>query len=224
LKYLKGALVFNSTNDDDFLYCLPDNKEISVCQEIAKSIGFLKLEDGLSILSKDDLADSLADEDMDVFPSEIPPGLPPELPPDFRVSPTFNISDLKPYMGDKDEIESRTTPIQEEEDDEDITSIHTMNGPITRSRARQLNLQVRSTLVNCVSELTLGAMDVLIIRNLGEDQQGLGKGLGVEEEQQGRHNRKEIKSDSVATPSRVPGPVCTKMDAQDASGLRLRRT
>ena len=123
---------------------------------------------------------------MDVFPSEIPPGLPPELPPDFRVSSTFNISDLKPYMGDEDEIESRTTPIQEEEDDEDITSIHTMNGPITRSRARQLNLQVRSTLVNCVSELTLGAMDVLMIRYLGEDQQGLGKGLGVEEEQQGR--------------------------------------
>jgi hypothetical protein len=31
LKYLKGALVFNGTNEDDFLYCLPDNKEISVC-------------------------------------------------------------------------------------------------------------------------------------------------------------------------------------------------
>jgi hypothetical protein len=70
--------------------------------------------------------------------------------------------------------------------DEDITSIHIMNGPITRSRARQLNLQVHSTLVNCVSELTLGAMNVLRIRNLGEDQQGLGKGLGVEEKQQGR--------------------------------------
>jgi hypothetical protein len=56
--------------------------------------------------------------------------------------------------------------------DEDNTSIHTMNGPITRSCARQLNLQVRSTLVNCVSELTLGDMDVLMIRNLGEDQQG----------------------------------------------------
>jgi hypothetical protein len=26
LKYPKGALVFNGTNDDDFLYCLPDNK------------------------------------------------------------------------------------------------------------------------------------------------------------------------------------------------------
>jgi hypothetical protein len=38
-----------------------------------------------------------------------------------------------------------------------ITSIHTMNGPITRSRTRQLNLQ-----------------------------QGLWKGQGVEEEQQGR--------------------------------------
>jgi hypothetical protein len=65
-----------------------------------------------------------------------------------------------------------------------------MNGPITRSRARQLNLQVRSTLVNCVSELTLGTMDVLMIRNLGEDHQGLGKGLGVEEEQQGRPTRR----------------------------------
>jgi hypothetical protein len=60
LKYLKGALVFNGTNDDDFLYCLPDNKEISVCREIGKSMGFPKLEDGLSILLKDDLADTLA--------------------------------------------------------------------------------------------------------------------------------------------------------------------
>jgi hypothetical protein len=60
LKYPKGALVFNGTNDDDFLYCLPDNKEISVCWEMGKSMGFPKREDGLSILSKDDLADSLA--------------------------------------------------------------------------------------------------------------------------------------------------------------------
>jgi hypothetical protein len=60
LKYPKGALVFNGTNEDDFLYCLSDNKEISVCREIAKSMGFTKLEEGLSVLSKDDLADSLA--------------------------------------------------------------------------------------------------------------------------------------------------------------------
>jgi hypothetical protein len=60
LKYPKGALVFNGTDKDDFLYCLPDNKEISVCREIAKSMGFPKLETGLAAMSKDDLADSLA--------------------------------------------------------------------------------------------------------------------------------------------------------------------
>jgi hypothetical protein len=60
LKYPKGALVFNGSGEEDFLYCLPDNKEISVCREIGRSIGFPKLEDSLSILSKDELADSLA--------------------------------------------------------------------------------------------------------------------------------------------------------------------
>jgi hypothetical protein len=60
LKYPKGALVFNGSGEEDFLYCLPDNKETSVCQEIGRSFGFPKLEDGLSILSKDELADSLA--------------------------------------------------------------------------------------------------------------------------------------------------------------------
>jgi hypothetical protein len=33
LQYPKGALVFNGMNEDDFLYCLPDNKELSVCQK-----------------------------------------------------------------------------------------------------------------------------------------------------------------------------------------------
>jgi chemotaxis protein histidine kinase CheA len=60
LKYPKGALVYNGTDKDDFPYFLPDNKEISVCQEMAKNIGFPKLEAGLSAMSKDDLADSLA--------------------------------------------------------------------------------------------------------------------------------------------------------------------
>ena len=50
LKYPKGALVFNGTNEDDFLHCLPDNEEISVCREIAKSMGFPKLEEGLSAM------------------------------------------------------------------------------------------------------------------------------------------------------------------------------
>ena len=60
LKYPKGALIFNGSGEEDFLYCLPDSKEISVCREMSKSFGFPILENGLSVLSKDDLADSLA--------------------------------------------------------------------------------------------------------------------------------------------------------------------
>jgi hypothetical protein len=60
LKYPKGALVFNGTDEDDFLYCLLDNKELSVCQEMARSMGFPKLEAGLCAMTKDDLEDSLA--------------------------------------------------------------------------------------------------------------------------------------------------------------------
>jgi hypothetical protein len=60
LKYPKGALIFNGSGEEDFLYCLPDSKEISVCREMGKSFRFPTLEDGLSVLSKDELADSLA--------------------------------------------------------------------------------------------------------------------------------------------------------------------
>jgi hypothetical protein len=60
LKYPKGALVFNCSGEEDFLYCLPDSKEISLCREIGRSIGFPTLEDGLSVLLKDELDDSLA--------------------------------------------------------------------------------------------------------------------------------------------------------------------
>jgi hypothetical protein len=60
LKYPKGALIFNGSREEDFLYCLPDSKEISVCREMGKSFRFPTLEDGLSVLSKDELADSLA--------------------------------------------------------------------------------------------------------------------------------------------------------------------
>jgi hypothetical protein len=60
LKYPKGALIFNGSGEEDFLYCLPDSKEISVCREMSRSFGFPTLEDGLSVLSKDELADNLA--------------------------------------------------------------------------------------------------------------------------------------------------------------------
>jgi hypothetical protein len=53
-------LVYHGIDEDDFLYCLRDNKEISVCWEMAKNMGFPKLEVGLCAMSKDDLTDSLA--------------------------------------------------------------------------------------------------------------------------------------------------------------------
>jgi hypothetical protein len=59
LKYPKGALIFNGSGEE-FLYCLSDSKEISVCREMSKSFGFPTLEDRLSVLSKNELADSLA--------------------------------------------------------------------------------------------------------------------------------------------------------------------
>ena len=85
-----------------------------------------------------------------------------DLPADFGVSPTFNIADLKPYLGEQDEIESRTTQMQEGEDDEDINTIATPTpaptplGPMTRARTRQLNHQVSSFLSSCLLDLDNG--------------------------------------------------------------------
>jgi hypothetical protein len=69
-----------------------------------------------------------------------------DLPVDFGVSPTFNIIDLNPYLGEEDELESRTTQMQEGEDDKDIKNNDTstpthyqISGLITQARARQLN-------------------------------------------------------------------------------------
>jgi hypothetical protein len=69
-----------------------------------------------------------------------------DLPADFGVSLTFNIADLKPYLGEEDELESRTTQMQEGEDDVDINTSDTstpthnqISGLITEARVRQLN-------------------------------------------------------------------------------------
>jgi hypothetical protein len=49
LKYPKGALVFNGSGEEDFLYCLPDSKEISVCWEMSRSVGVvLRYAEGLT--------------------------------------------------------------------------------------------------------------------------------------------------------------------------------
>ena len=82
-----------------------------------------------------------------------------DLPVDFGVSPTFNIADLKSYLGEEEELESRMTQMQEGEDDEDISSLDTtipiaQQGPMTRAKARELNYQVKSFLaVQTISSL-----------------------------------------------------------------------
>jgi hypothetical protein len=117
--------------------------------------------------------------------------------------------------------ELRTTPHQVVEEDEDITPIQIMHGLTTWARARQLNLQVRSYLVNCILELTFCAMDVLMIRNLGKDHQGLGKSQDIKGEKIWCLQQEKAKFDSTSSPRRSLGPVCTKMDAQDASELQF---
>jgi hypothetical protein len=59
LKYPRGSLVYGGSDKDDFLYCLPDSKEINVCREMMDNMGYPKLELGLSVMTKDQLADIL---------------------------------------------------------------------------------------------------------------------------------------------------------------------
>jgi hypothetical protein len=53
-------LVYGRNDEDDFLYCLLNSKEINVCREMMDNMGYPKLELGLSAMTKDQLADSLA--------------------------------------------------------------------------------------------------------------------------------------------------------------------
>ena len=66
-----------------------------------------------------------------------------------------------------------------------------IQGPITRARARQLNLEVSSFLrtLTYAFENRLLPNDYIIIRNQGEDQEMHGEGLGGMEVQQRRANQ-----------------------------------
>jgi hypothetical protein len=103
------------------------------------------------------------------------------LPADFGVSPTFNIADLKPYLGEENELDSRMTQMQEGEDGVDINTSDTstpthnqISGPITRARACQLNNQVSSFLASYSSYLDNGnRCSVLLLWNDGQERNGV---------------------------------------------------
>jgi hypothetical protein len=103
-----------------------------------------------------------------------------ELPPEFGVSLIFNISNLRPYLGEEDKVLLMTTSIQEGEDDEDITTSYTttpsieVHGPIMRSWAQRLNHQVNSFLHSSANDLEdrLLSNNLIVIRNQGVDHEG----------------------------------------------------
>jgi hypothetical protein len=84
-----------------------------------------------------------------------------ELLEHYGVSTSFNVDDLILFFG-LEESESRMTPFQEGEDDEDIPPVHASSsinqppsnikdanqGPLTRSRAKKLQEQVNSCLTD----------------------------------------------------------------------------
>ena len=111
-----------------------------------------------------------------------------DLPANFGVSLTFNVADLRPYLGEEDELESRTTQMQERGDDEDIntidTSLPTPLGPITRAHARQLKHQVSSFLSSYSCLYNGDACTLVVLRNDGVDnkERGIARaGFGLQD-------------------------------------------
>ncbi|CAM9000104.1 unnamed protein product [Rhodiola kirilowii] len=77
-----------------------------------------------------------------------------DLPEDYAVSPTFNVGDLSPYMG-QEELQPRTTHFQVGEDDEDPIRLQADTstkdaylGPMTSNRAKQIQQEVNLLLTN----------------------------------------------------------------------------
>jgi hypothetical protein len=66
LKYPRGSLVYGGNDEDDYLYYLPDNKEIDVCREMMDNMGYPKLELGLSAMPKGHLTDCLTYNNLKV--------------------------------------------------------------------------------------------------------------------------------------------------------------
>jgi hypothetical protein len=76
-----------------------------------------------------------------------------------------------------------------------------------------------SNLVNCFSELTLGSMHILLIRNNGEYQQGLGEGQGVKEEELGYPHQGGVHVQLDFDSTSDSEPDFTKIDAMATYGV-----
>jgi len=74
-----------------------------------------------------------------------------ELPDDYGVSPIFNVGDLTPYAA-TDVDDSRTSPFQEGENDEESTPplVPTFDGPITRSRSKELRQELETFMAHAL--------------------------------------------------------------------------
>ncbi|WVZ64454.1 hypothetical protein U9M48_013963 [Paspalum notatum var. saurae] len=121
-----------------------------------------------------------------------------KLPADFGVGPTFNIADLKPYLEEEDDLASRTTSLQEGEDDEDITPM-VMQGPITRARAKQLNQRVSSFLDARNSTYKDGMLPNDIIDYIERTMKALETSTDQEEDQRGVQVKMEAQFYSETT-------------------------
>ena len=85
-----------------------------------------------------------------------------------------------------------------------------MQGPMTRARMRQLNLEVSSFLSDPFHtfENRLLPNDVILLRNIGEGHEGLRGSGGGDDDQQGR-------------PTQAGGPVQQEFESASASRTSL---
>ena len=103
-------------------------------------------------------------------------------------------------MGEEDELESRTTPIQEGEDDEDITSSEAPADPLTIMKGLMTHFHI--------FENRLIPNDIILLRNIGEGHEGLRGRGGREDDQQG-------------CPTETGGPIQHDFESASASRTSL---
>jgi len=98
-----------------------------------------------------------------------------ELPAEYGVSPVFNVGDLSPFYGYQEE-DSGTNPFQEGEIDEGSSidspideppsPAPTIDGPITRSRAKAIQEELGSMMgVKALRDVQAGLKELMVITN-----------------------------------------------------------